>query len=279
MLVIGLDRILILYIIDNKHLTFIQEPKFNLPWENQANEANRMDISQLKIKSDLFNSKLMSEKIADVLRENVISGNIKSGEKLNESQLSDALNISRPPIREAFRILATEGLITLVPRKGAFVSELSTREVKEIYEMKSMMESFAVRLAIPILDKKGLSELESILRLMEQKIKENNFKQIQRLNIEFHRKMIEMSKNQKLIHFYESIVLPIRRYQRLGLSAPSSWEISFAEHRDIIEAIRSKNIELAVKLSREHTMRATLRVIDRLKQREQRAEASLSVKN
>jgi len=268
MLVIGLDKILILYIIDNRHLTFIQEPKFNLPWQNQANEANKMDISQLKIKSDLFDSKLMSEKIADVLRENVISENIKSGEKLNESQLSDALNISRPPIREAFRILATEGLITLVPRKGAFVSELSIREVKEIYEMKSMMESFAVRLAIPILDKKELSELESILGLMEQKIKENNFKQIQRLNIEFHRKMIEMSKNQKLIHFYESIVLPIRRYQRLGLSAPSSWEISFAEHRDIVEAIRSKNIELAVKLSREHTMRATLRVIDRLKQKE-----------
>ena len=223
-----------------------------------------MDISQLKIKSDLLHSKLMSEKIADVLRENIISGNIKGREKLNERRLSDALNISRPPIREAFRTLATEGLITLVPRKGAFVSELSMQEVKEIYEMKSMMESFATRLAIPIMGEREISELDSIPNLMEEKIRENSFEEIQRFNIEFHRKMIEMSKNQKLIRFYESIVLPIRRYQRLGLSAPSSWKISLAEHRNIVKAIRSKNVELAERLTREHTMTATLRVVSRL---------------
>jgi len=227
-----------------------------------------MAMSQLKIKTDLSATRLMSEEIADILRENIISGNINPGEKVNEYQVAKLLNISRPPIREAFRLLAAEGLITLVPRKGAFISKMSSQEVKEIYEMKSMMESFAVRLAISILEEKELSELDSILKVMEQKIKENNFKQIQKLNIEFHRKMIGMSKNQKLIRFYESIVLPIRRYQRLGLSAPSSWEISLAEHGSIVEAIRSKNIELAEKLTREHTMRATLRVINRLKQKE-----------
>jgi DNA-binding GntR family transcriptional regulator len=103
---------------------------------------------------------------------------------------------------------------------------------------------------------------------MEEMIKKNNFKKIQSLNIEFHRKIIEMSKNKKLIYFYESIIMPIRKYQRLGLSAPSSWKTSFKEHRDIVEAIRSRNIELAERLTREHTMRATLRVIDRLKRQE-----------
>jgi len=224
-----------------------------------------MAISQLKIKTDLSAVKLMSEEIADILRENIISGNINPGEKVNEYQVAKLLNISRPPIREAFRLLAAEGLITLVPRKGAFVSKMSSREVKEIYEMKSMMESFAVRLAIPIINEKEVSELDSILRLMEGKIEENNFKQIQRLNIEFHRRMIKMSKNERLTRFYESIVLPIRKYQRIGLSAPASWETSFQEHRNIVEAIRSRNIELAEKLTREHTMRATLRVIGRLK--------------
>lgn len=228
-----------------------------------------MAISQLKIKTDLSATKLMSEEIADILRENVISGNINPGEKVNEYQVAKLLNISRPPIREAFRLLAAEGLITLVPRKGAFVSKLSIQEVKEIYEMKSMMESFAVRLAIPIVDEKEVSKLDSILRLMEEKIKENNFRQIQRLNIEFHRRMIRMSKNHKLVHFYESIILPIRRYQRLGLSAPSSWKTSFKEHRNIVEAITSRNVELAERLTREHTMRATLRVIGRLKEKKQ----------
>ena len=224
-----------------------------------------MTISELKIKTDLSAAKLMSEEIADILRENIISGNLNPGEKVNEYQVAKLLNISRPPIREAFRLLAAEGLITLVPRKGAFVSELSIREVKEIYEMKSMMESFAVRLAIPVIGEKEVSGLDSILKLMEEMIKKNNFKKIQSLNIEFHRKIIEMSKNKKLIYFYESIIMPIRKYQRLGLSAPSSWKTSFKEHGDVVEAIRSRNIKLAEKLTREHTMRATLRVIGRLK--------------
>ncbi|GAG38259.1 unnamed protein product, partial [marine sediment metagenome] len=174
------------------------------------------------------------------------------------------LNISRPPVREAFRLLTAEGLITLVPRKGAFVSKMSSREVKEIYEMKSMMESFAVRLAIPIIDEKESSELELINNSMEEKIKQNNFKAILKLNIEFHRKMIKISKNEKLIRFYESIVLPIRRYQRVGLSAPISWETSLQEHKNITEAIRCKNVEPAEKLCREHTMRAIFRVVSRL---------------
>ena len=128
-----------------------------------------------------------------------------------------------------------------------------------------MIDSFALRLAIDFIGEKEISEIDSVLNLMEKKIKENDFKRIQKINIEFHRKIIKMSKNQKLIYFYESIILPIRKYQRLGLSAPSSWEISLGEHRDIVKAMRSKNIELAERLTREHTMRATLRVIEQLK--------------
>ena len=227
-----------------------------------------MAISKLKIKTDLSATKLMSEEIADILRENIISGNINPGEKVNEYQAAKLLNISRPPIREAFRLLAAEGLITLVPRKGAFVSELSIQEVKEIYEMKSMMESFAVRLAIPIINEKEVSELDSINNSMQEKIKQDNFKAILKLNIEFHRRMIKMSKNERLIRFYESIVLPIRKYQRIGLSAPASWDTSLQEHRNIVEAIKSKNIELAERLTREHRMRATARVTSRLKEKE-----------
>lgn len=129
--------------------------------------------------------------------------------------------------------------------------------------MKAMMESFAARLAIPLIDEKEISELDSILDLMEEKINENNFKKIQEVNIKFHRKIIQMSKNKKLISFYESIVLPIRRYQRVGLSAPSSWETSLTEHRNIVNAIRSKDTELAEKFTRDHTMRALQRVIRR----------------
>jgi len=227
-----------------------------------------MDIARLEIKPDLLESKLMSTKIAEILRENIISGNLKPGEKINEYQLSQALNISRPPIREAFRTLVSEGLVISVPRKGVYVSKLPSKEVKEIYQIKSMMESFAARLAIPIIKEKEIIKLETILNLMKERIKEDNFEEIQNSNIEFHRMMIKMSKNEKLINLYESIVLPIRRYQRIGLSAPSSWETSLKEHKSMVKAIKSKNINLAERLTREHTMSAMHRVIKQLKQEE-----------
>ena len=229
-----------------------------------------MDIAQLEIKPGLLDLEPISVKVAEIIRGNIIAGNLKPGEKINEYQLSKALNISRPPIREAFRTLASEGLVTFVPRKGVYVSKLSLKEVKEIYQLKIMMESFAARLAISTLKEEEILKLNSILNLMKEKIKENNFKEIQKLNIEFHRMIIKMSKNEKLISLYESIILPIRRYQRIGLSAPSSWEVSLKEHKGIVRAIESKDITLAEKLTREHTMSAMERVVERLKEEKER---------
>lgn len=224
-----------------------------------------INLSKLNIKPGFLESKLISEKIADVLRENIISGTIKGGQKLNENQISTALNVSRPPIREAFRILATQGLITLVPRKGAFVTQLSVEEVREIYQIRSMMESFATTLVIPAIDQKQIYEIQLILKSMEKKIKENNSKDIQKLNLEFHQKIIKMSKNMKLVQLYDSIILLIRRYQVLGLSAPISWKMSLDEHRKIVDAIVAKDVDRAEKLSREHVMAAASRVIEQLK--------------
>jgi len=229
-----------------------------------------VDIAQLEIKPGLLDLEPISVKVAEIIRGNIIAGNLKPGEKINEYQLSKALNISRPPIREAFRTLASEGLVTFVPRKGVYVSKLSLKEVKEIYQLKIMMESFAARLAISTLKEEEILKLNSILNLMKEKIKENNFKEIQKLNIEFHRMIIKMSKNEKLISLYESIILPIRRYQRIGLSAPSSWEVSLKEHKGIVRAIESKDITLAEKLTREHTMSAMERVVERLKEEKER---------
>jgi len=224
-----------------------------------------MSLSHLKVKPDLFKSKLMSEKVADVLRENIVSGTLKAGEKLKENQIANILNISRPPIREAFRILAAEGLVILIPRKGAFVSKLSIQEAREIYTIRSMIESFAARLAIPIIKQKQISELELTLKVMERKIEETNPKEIRRVNIEFHKRIVEMSENQRLISFYKSILLPIRRYQKLALPTPPFWKISLDEHKKILEAIKCKNIELAEKLSREHITRTISRIISELK--------------
>lgn len=199
------------------------------------------------------------------MRELIISGKLKPGQRLVESHLAEGLDISRQPIREAFHILELEGLITLVPRKGAWVSEVPLDEVKEIYEVRAMMESFSARLVIPNIDERNISQLESILTAIKQKVREKNLGGVLRLNFEFHRKLIQMTKNRRLIQFYESVVLLMKRYQGVGLTPPLSWKNSFEEHNEILMAIKSRDIQTAERLCREHVLQAGAKVSRRLK--------------
>jgi len=202
--------------------------------------------------------------VADKIRELIILGKLKPGERLVESKLAESLGISRQPIREAFRILELEHLITLIPRKGAYVSEISLKEIEEIYEIRAMIEGFAARLAISHITQKDISQLKSILNLMERSIRENNFKKVIKCNLSFHQKIISLSKNDNLAKVYKSILLPVRRHQKMGLSLHSSWMVSLEEHRSILEALNSRDIKRAEEMCREHVLKAEKRLIDRL---------------
>jgi len=227
-------------------------------------QSGRLKIRKLDIKIEIPEPKLLTSRVADKIRELIILGKLKPGQKLVESRLAESLDISRQPIREAFRILELEHLVTIVPRKGAYVSEISLKEVKEIYEVRAMIESLAARLAIPHLTEKELSELKSILDLMDKAIQKRDFEKVIKHNLSFHEKIITLSKNDTLIKVYESVVLPVRRYQKMGLSLPSSWVASLEEHKSILEALNSRDIERAEKMCRNHALKAKERLTDRL---------------
>ena len=216
----------------------------------------------MDLKIDIPDSRLLTSKVADKIREFIILGKFKPGERLVEIKLAESLGISRQPIREAFRILELEHLITLIPRKGAYVSKISLKETKEIYETRAMIEGFAAQLAISHITQKDISQLESILDLMEKSIKENNLKKVIQYNLYFHRKIVSLSKNGNLTKVYESMLLPVRRYQKMGLSLQSSWVISLEEHRSILEALNSRDIKRAEEMCRNHVLKAEKRLID-----------------
>ena len=216
----------------------------------------------MDLKIEIPNSKLLTSRVADKIREFIILGKFKSGEKLVESKLAKSLDISRQPIREALRILELERLITLIPRKGAYISEISLKEIKEIYEIRAMIEGFAAQLAISHITQKELSQLESILDLMEKSIRENNLKKVIQYNLSFHQKIVSLSKNGNLAKVYGSMLLPVRRYQKMGLSLHSSWVVSLEEHRRILEALNSRDIKRAEEMCRNHVLKAEKRLID-----------------
>ena len=216
----------------------------------------------MDLKIDIPDSRLLTSKVADKIREFIILGEFKPGERLVESKLAESLGISRQPVREAFRILELEHLITIVPRKGAYVSEISLKETKEIYQTRAMIEGFAAQLAISHITPKDLSQLEAILDLMGKSIQENNLQKVIQYNLSFHRKIVSLSKNDNLAKVYESMLLPVRRYQKMGLSLQSSWAVSLEEHRTILEALNSRDIKRAEEMCRNHVLKAEKRLID-----------------
>ncbi len=218
----------------------------------------------MDLKIEIPDSRLLTSRVADKIREFIILGKFKPGEKLVESKLAESLGISRQPIREAFRILELEHLITLIPRKGAYISEISLQETKEIYEIRAMIEGFAAQLAIPHLTQKDLSRLELIFDLMEKAIRENNLEKVIQYNLSFHQKIVSLSKNGNLAKVYGSMLLPVRKYQKMGLSLHTSWVVSLEEHREILEALNSRDIKRAEEMCRNHVLKAEKRLIDRL---------------
>jgi len=127
-----------------------------------------------------------------------------------------------------------------------------------------MIEGFAAQLAISQITQKDLSRLESIVDSMEKSMRENDFKKVIKYNLLFHQKMVNLSQNGNLVKVYDSMLLPVRRYQKMGLSLQSSWEVSLEEHRKILEALNSRDIKKAEKMCRYHVLKAEKRLINRL---------------
>lgn len=225
-----------------------------------------MAWSEETLKIEVPDQKLLASRVADKLRELIVSGQLKAGEKLTETQLAKKMGVSRFPIRSAFHILELEGLISLVPRRGAFVAEISIDEVKEIYEIKSMIEGYTANLATQNITKKEEKRLKSILNKAKICIEKDDFEGILNTNYEFHTKIVEISKNKKLFSFYKSLILPIKKYQSYSLSPPWSPTISLEEHWKILDLICKKESSKAEQLAKEHAWKAGMRVKNRLLQ-------------
>lgn len=221
-----------------------------------------MESSNFKIQ--IPEPKLLTSTVADKIRELITLGKLKPGERLVETRLAEMLGISRQPIREALRILELEHLITIVPRKGAYVSKISLKKMKEIYDIRAMIEGFAARLAAYHLSGEDFSQLKSLFDLMSEAAQKSNFEKIIKHNLSFHEKIINFSRNDTLIEVYGSVILPVRRYQKMGLSLPSSWVLSLNEHRDILEALASHDAEQVEKMCRCHVLKAKDRLDKRL---------------
>lgn len=198
--------------------------------------------------------KTLREQIVSSLRESIVKGELQSGQKLTEPELAEKLGISRTPIREAFRQLESEGFLTVIPRRGAVVSSITRKEIEDFYEIKSLLEGYAARVAAERITKKDIDKLKKINEQLEVLTEGDDVEAFFRKNNEFHNTFIALCGNEKLMELRGDLVQKFLRFRLQALAVPGRLMESVKQHRIIIKALIKKDGRLAEAIVIEHSL-------------------------
>lgn len=203
-------------------------------------------------KLNLDNYKPLRDVVFENLRTAILEGNLKAGQRLMEVQLAEQLGVSRTPIREAIRKLELEGLVVMLPRKGAYVANMSFKDLIDVLEIRASLEGLAASLASERLRDEDIVELERVAKEFEKSVRETDIDNVLKKDVEFHEKIFLMANNKKLYHLITSLWEQVHRFR---VTYVSNYDASLSlvdEHNRILEAIKSGDSELAKKYATEH---------------------------
>ena len=197
-------------------------------------------------------AKSLEERVFDTLEEEILSGELKSGAALTELALSERLGVSRTPVRGALQRLADEGLVDMLPNKGAVVVGVTERDLIDIYNIRMRLEGLAARTAAERMSDEDKKRLADSVDLAEFYIRKNDFEHLKELDTEFHRIIYAATGNRMLSKMLTGMHKSIKSYRKKSLSVEGRHERSLKEHRDILQAIEMGDGEAADKLTYEH---------------------------
>lgn len=198
----------------------------------------------------------LSEKVRMRLKQLIVNHNLKPGTRLKEDEIADELEVSRTPVREALLALAQDGLVTFIPRKGAYVIEITRKDVEEIYAIREVLEGLAVKLACPFLTDKELQTLANDHLEAAERLKKNDFHFFVEIDTQFHDLIVEKSGNGRLHNLLQTIHDQILIFR--------TWEAekyhdnilnALDEHKSILEGLISRREDETEKRMREHVKR------------------------
>lgn len=203
------------------------------------------------------------QRVYDHLRERILSGALHPGAELAEVALSEELGVSRGPIREAIGRLASEGLVTVRPRRGAVVCSLSKEEFLELYQVREALELMAVKLAVPRLRAEDFEALGGLMEAMAHHAERDEVDDFFEANAAFHGRLLEASGNAKLQELYRQLLGQLGRYRLRSLMLRGNLQRSVAEHAAILRAAKRGDAQRAAHLMSEH-IRVPQRSLKRL---------------
>lgn len=199
-----------------------------------------------------LDNRTLWEQVRDRLREDILAGRLEPGAELSEVALAREFGTSRGPLREALGRLAAEGLVTVTPRRGAVVTQLSRQEFIDAYQVREALETLAVRLAVPLLSDAEVAHLRELCELMARAARDDEVRLFFDTNNTFHEALVRGSRNRKLHEVHRMLVGQMVPYLPRSLELRGNLQQSVAEHEAILAAIEARDANLAAELLAEH---------------------------
>ena len=194
--------------------------------------------------------KALYEEVAELLRQRIFSNELAPGSWIDELRLAEAFGISRTPLREALKVLATEGLVTMKVRRGAYVTEVSDKDQRDVYHLLSLLESDATGVVAQQATETELTELAQLHQ--ELKAATQNTERFFEINEQFHMRLLEMANNR----WRTQLVLDLRKVMKLNrhnsLFKSGRIEESLQEHQDIMDALLAHDAALSQQRMQTH---------------------------
>lgn len=191
----------------------------------------------------------ISSVVADALREAIFRAVLKQGESLRQDAIAKQFGVSQVTVREAFRLLAEEGVVEIVPRRGAVVASLSPADVEEIVELRIVLETMLVARAIPRLDEEDFAAVEKIVKKLDET---RTMDEQLALNVHFHSRLYVKAERPRTLATLEKLRLAFEPYLRLLWARSDYKNQSQDDHREIVSLCRDRNVKAVQKVLTSH---------------------------
>ncbi len=216
-------------------------------------------------KVNLNDYKPLREVIFNTLREAIIVGELKPGERLMEVQLADKMGVSRTPVREAIRKLELEGLVEMLPRKGARVADLSVKDIMDVLEVRATLDGLASGLSAERITADEIKELKHYHSQFISYVEKDNLQGSIKKDVEFHDIIYRSSRNDKLIQISNNLREQVQRFRVIYIKDYSSTKELVKEHTEIYDAIANRDSDSARECAQRHIKKQEEAIIRSIK--------------
>ncbi|WP_328587641.1 GntR family transcriptional regulator [Anaerosacchariphilus polymeriproducens] len=206
--------------------------------------------------------------VFNTLREAILKGELKPGERLMEIQLAERLGVSRTPIREAIRKLELEGLVLTIPRRGAEVAKMTEKNMREVLVVRKALEVLAVEIACEVITQPQIVELKEVAKAFEQSMNSKDLKKIAEADVRFHDLIYQSTGNKRLVQILNNLREQIYRYRIEYLKDASTYPSLLQEHQALIEGLKNRDKEFVKDIMNRHIENQERTVINIIREQE-----------